>query len=137
MVVVGEALPPCTPSAGQGGGYAAALQKASESSIRVRGAWTGSVQWCLWGQAALCFWLASRQKAGVRVARCTRSPYAQHPGPGAHVSAQDAALLEREPARPERPRDHRAVELDWQVAGHVELAHASAASACGETDAHG
>ena len=51
------------------------------------------------------------------------------------MSAQHVALEEREPVRPERPRDHGAVELDWQVAGHVELANARAASACGETDA--
>ena len=42
------------------------------------------------------------------------------------------AFLERKPARPERASDHGAVELDWQVAGHVELTRASAAaSACG------
>jgi hypothetical protein len=41
-------------------------------------------------------------------------------------------FLERKPARPERSSDHGAVELDWQVAGHVELTRASAAaSACG------
>ena len=41
-------------------------------------------------------------------------------------------FLERKPARPERSSHHGAVELDWQVAGHVELTRASAAaSACG------
>jgi len=39
------------------------------------------------------------------------------------------AFVERKPARPERASDHGAVELDWQVAGHVE--ERRALEACG------